>query len=98
MNLSRQTWVLVLAVALAACSAPAVMHWEKAGANEAKVRDDSDDCRVQARLSQLPPPTVPTPSQSTTTRVLSRDEERALHDTELFQKCMRDKGYSSAKR
>lgn len=60
--------------------------------------EDSEQCRVQVRLSQLPPRTVPTPSQSTATSVLSRDEERALRDTELFQKCMRDKGYSGARR
>jgi len=71
------------------------MHWEKAGSNEAKVTEDSDDCRVQARLSQLPPPTVASPSGSVTTRVLTREDERALHDTENFQKCMRDKGYSA---
>ena len=71
------------------------MHWDKAGANEARVKEDSEDCRVQVRLSQLPPQTVPSPSQSVATRVLSREEDRALHDSENFQKCMRDKGYSA---
>ena len=92
MKLSAQTWVV--AVALAACAVP-VMHWEKPGASEAKVKEDSEECRVQVRLSPLPPQTVGSSSPSAATRVLSREEERALHDTENFQRCMRDKGYSA---
>ena len=92
MSLSRYAWMV--SVALAACAAP-MMHWEKPGASEAKVKEDSEECRVQVRLSPLPQQTVGSPSPSVAARVLSREEERALHDTENFQKCMRDKGYSA---
>ena len=92
MKLSRHAWVLC--VAIAACSAPA-SQWEKAGADEARTRQDSEECREQARLSQSSPQTVQAPSRQVTMTGLSSDEERALADIDHFQKCMRAKGYSA---
>jgi hypothetical protein len=92
MKLSRHTWI-VLAV-LAACAAPEA-QWEKAGADEARARQDSDECRDQARLAQPSPQTAQAPSRQVTTTALTEDGERALADIDNFQKCMRAKGYSA---
>jgi hypothetical protein len=92
MKLSRHTWI-VLAV-LAACAAPEA-QWEKAGADEARMRQDSDECRDQARLAQSSPQTVQAPSRQVTTTALTTDGERALADIDHFQRCMRAKGYSA---
>jgi hypothetical protein len=92
MKLSRHTW-MVLAV-LAACAGPEA-HWEKAGADEARARQDGDECRDQSRVSQSSAQTVQAPSRQVTTPALSADEERALADIDQFQKCMRAKGYSA---
>jgi hypothetical protein len=87
---------IVLAVALAACAAPVTTRWEKAGAAPEQVKQDSEDCRVQVRLAPREL-TVPAPSPSTTAKVLSREEERAVQDGQAFQKCMRDKGYTATR-
>jgi len=80
---------------LAACAAPET-RWEKPGATEAMVAQDTEQCRLQARLAPLPPRHSAAPSPSMSTKVLSRGEERAREDAENFQKCMREKGYSAA--
>lgn len=81
----------LLTVALAACAAPA-SQWEKPGASQAAVQEDSARCRDEARLtapgSQLPSPTITTTAQT-------REEERELSELVQFQKCMREKGYST---
>lgn len=96
MKLSRHTWnvLLISTLALAACAGPET-HWEKAGADEARASQDSEECRDQARLAYSSPQTVQTPSRQVTTTALSSDEERALADIDHFQKCMRAKGYSA---
>jgi hypothetical protein len=88
----RQAWIL--AIILAACAAPATTRWEKAGATPDRVNADSEECRVQVRLTPAQR-SVPAPSPSTVTKALSREEERELQDAQAFQKCMRDKGYSA---
>jgi hypothetical protein len=87
MSLARHAWVL--AAALAACAKPA--HWEKPGASASAVQEDSEQCRVKARLeSQLLEP-LP----SLTPRVLTVEEQRQLDEIQHFQKCMQDKGYAA---
>jgi len=82
---------------LAACSSPPT--WEKAGANETTVANDSNDCRVQARFAPLPERYVPAPTaQSVAATTLSLEERRAMFETDEFQKCMTGKGYTAAKR
>ena len=92
MKLSRHAWVL--GIALAACAGPEA-QWERAGADEARVSQDSDECREQARLAYSSPQTVQAPSRQVTTTALSTDGERALADIDHFQRCMRAKGYSA---
>jgi len=92
MKISRHAW-LVSAV-LAACATPA--HWEKPGATEAALKEDSEQCRIQASLAPTPQRNAPPPSGSATvtTGILSRQEQLAVHEAEQFQKCMTGKGYS----
>jgi hypothetical protein len=93
MNLSRNAWLL--SVALSACASPA--QWEKPGGTDAALKDDSEQCRVQARFAPLPPDYAPVPSGTTsmTSNVLSREEQRTRLEAEAFQKCMAGKGYSA---
>jgi hypothetical protein len=81
---------------LAACSSPPT--WDKAGASETTVQNDSNDCRVQARLAPLPERYMGSPTASVTSNVLSREEQRAMYESQEFQKCMTGKGYTAAKR
>jgi hypothetical protein len=80
---------------LAACAAPET-RWDKPGATEAMLKEDTEQCRLQARLAPLPPRRPASPSPSMSSKVLERGEERAREDAENFQKCMREKGYSPA--
>jgi len=98
MNSSRPAWlaVAVFPFLLAACSSPPT--WEKAGATETTVQNDSDDCRVKARLAPLPERYVGSPDPSVTSKVMSREEQRTIYETDEFQKCMTAKGYNAAKR
>ena len=93
MNLLRNAWLL--SVALAACASPA--QWAKPGGTEVALKDDSEQCRVEARFAPTPPDYAPAPSGSTsmTSNVLSREEQRARLEAEAFQKCMTGKGYSA---
>ena len=95
MNLTRHAWlpVAVLSLFLAACSSPPT--WEKAGANEAAVQNDANDCRVQARFAPYPERYVPSPDPRVTSRVMTLDEQRATFETQEFQKCMTGKGYTA---
>jgi hypothetical protein len=98
MNLSRPAWlaIAVFPFLLAACSSPPT--WEKAGATETAVQNDSDDCRVKARLAPLPERYMGSPGSSVTSKVMTREEQRAMYEADEFQKCMTGKGYTAAKR
>jgi hypothetical protein len=99
MSPSRRAWLAIAVVAflLPACGSPPT--WEKAGATETAVQNDSDDCRVKARLAPLPERYRGSPtSQSVTERTLSREEQRAMYEADEFQKCMNAKGYTAARR
>lgn len=88
--------IAVVLLLLAACGSPPT--WQKSGATETTVQNDSSDCRVQARLAPLPERYIPAPSPSATSKVLSLEEERARYESDEFQKCMIAKGYTAAKR
>jgi hypothetical protein len=92
MNLSRHAWLA--SALLAACASQAT--WEKPGATEATLKDDSQPCRVQASLAPSPQQYAPAPtgSATVTTGILSRQEQLAVNEAEQFQKCMTGKGYS----
>lgn len=92
----RPAWMAVAAVALlfAGCGSPPT--WQKTGATDTSVQNDSDDCRVKARLAPLPERYMGSPtSQSATGRTLSREEQRAMFEADEFQKCMMAKGYTA---
>lgn len=94
MNPSRLAWpAIVIGALLAACSSPPT--WEKAGANETTVANDTNDCRVQARFAPLPERYVPSPNPSVTSKVMTLEEQRATFESQEFQKCMTGKGYTS---
>ena len=96
MNPSARTRlaIVVTALLLAACGSPPT--WQKAGATETTAQNDSDDCRVKARLAPLPERYMGSPtSQSVTARTLSREEQRAMFEADEFQKCMMAKGYTA---
>jgi hypothetical protein len=86
---------LVLASALAACATPVAPQWEKSGANEAAVQKDSEQCGLRARQASQSMQAVLTPSPAASTDALPREEERAMHASQSFQECMREKGYSA---
>ena len=88
--------IAVALLLLAACGSPPT--WQKSGATETTVQNDSSDCRVQARLAPLPERYIPAPSPSTTSKVLSLEEQRAMYESDEFQKCMIARGYTAAKR
>ena len=56
---------------------------------------DTDQCREQARSSPRQGLRVSPPVTPGAAPVLTQEDERALHDSENFQKCMRDKGYNA---
>src|SRR4249920_3903937 len=96
MNPSARTRIAIAIVALllAACGSPPT--WQKAGATETTVQNDSDDCRVKARLAPLPERYMGSPtSQSVTATVMSREEQRVMFESQEFQKCMTAKGYTA---
>jgi hypothetical protein len=95
MTLSRPTWPAIATVALflAACSSPPT--WDKAGASDTTVQNDSGDCRVQARLAPLPERYIGSPDPSVTSKVLSREDQRTAFESQEFQKCMTGKGYTA---
>jgi uncharacterized lipoprotein YajG len=85
--------IAVASLVLAACSSPPT--WEKAGANDTTVANDSNDCRVQARFAPLPERYVSSPDPTVTSKVISREDQRMAFETEEFQKCMTGKGYTA---
>jgi hypothetical protein len=82
----------LVALLLAACAAPGA-QWEKPGASQSAVDEDSQQCRVQSRLD--PEPQVGTLSPySMGTPPLERAEQRDARESRRFTKCMQEKGYS----
>lgn len=90
MPLKRLVWLLVPLAA--ACAAPAAPRWEKSGATEAVVSEAIQDCRIQARLSP-PPSRAPVVSSASTTGMVEREKDFVEHEVELFDRCMRAKGF-----
>jgi PBP1b-binding outer membrane lipoprotein LpoB len=101
MNRSRPALpaIAIVALLLAGCGSPPT--WQKTGATETVVQNDSDDCRVKARLAPLPERYISSPTsqsmtpQSITAPVLAREEQRAMLEADEFQKCMTAKGYTA---
>ena len=92
-TMSRHAWLL--SVALLACGTPA--KWEKPGATAAGVQQDSEKCQAEARLAAVPPYLAPAAGQTAETTALTREQQRTLGESEAYQKCMRDHGYSAVR-
>jgi hypothetical protein len=97
MNRSRHAWMALAVVALVPAGCGSAPTWQKSGATETVVQNDSDDCRVKARLAPLPERYMGSPTASVTSNVLSRDEQRAMFESQEFQKCMTAKGYTATR-
>jgi hypothetical protein len=99
MNPPTRTRIAIVALLLAACGSPPT--WQKTGASETVVQNDSEDCRVKARSAPLPERYISWPTsqsvtpQSITAPVLAREEQRAMFEADEFQKCMMAKGYTA---
>ena len=86
----KSTPVLRPVLILAACaSAP---RWEKSGADDARLNEDMQQCRVQTSLTPEPRVGSLAPS-GTGTPAMERAEGRDAREAVLFDKCMQDKGY-----
>jgi len=83
---------LCVATLLAACESQPV--WQKAGASEATVKDDTQNCHTKARLTPSSRPQPP-PSPYASAVVLSAEDTRLRFEQEEFRQCMEEKGYSA---
>ena len=93
---SRHAWFAIVVAFLAGCGSAPV--WQKTGATETVVQNDSDDCRIKARLAPLPERYMGSPtSQSVTAQVMSREEQRVMFESQEFQNCMTAKGYTATR-
>jgi hypothetical protein len=90
MSLARFSWMFLV---VAACAAPKAPQWEKPGASAAVAQQDSEQCRLDARL-QAPTPRLVDRTGTATGRVITGQEQAVLSEVEFFQRCMADKGYS----
>jgi hypothetical protein len=95
MTLARHAWMLLPLAA--ACAAPQPPQWEKPGTSAAMAQEDSEQCRLQARL-QAPAPRLVDRTGTATERIMTGQEESVRSEVEFFHRCMREKGYSLAKR
>lgn len=72
-------------------------QWEKPGATAAMVQEDSDQCRMKARLDAPYPSVLDRTGSTVTTRILTVEEERLRNENEIFQKCMQERGYRAGR-
>lgn len=94
--MNRPFHALLLCAVLAGCAAaPTPAHWEKPGASQSAMKEDAEQCRLQARFAPIPERVMAPPARSTAERVLTREEELEAQQTVNFQACMREKGYSA---
>jgi len=85
--------VVAAAALLAGCEikSPA---WDKAGASEATVNEDTSNCHLKARVAPSPHP-APPPSPYAASVALNADDARLRFEQEEFRNCMQEKGYSA---
>lgn len=99
--LTRVAFFLGLSLILAAC---AELRWQKPGADEAQIQNDTGECRRKARLAAMREPSLRDhglPEVVGTDRsgrpvVMPRsapESERLLREQDYFTSCMREKGY-----
>lgn len=93
-----------LTLVLAACAGPAPVHWQKPGASTADWDRDEGTCRARARslaerefresASEVDSPAY-APGQTLSKQMAVHDARR--RERQLFESCMRMKGYSPEK-
>jgi hypothetical protein len=86
---------VVALVLLAACASKPIT-WQKAGAAEATLADDTHGCHSTARHAPSPYPIAPR-SAYATTGALSGEDTRMRFEQEEFRRCMEGKGYSQTR-
>jgi hypothetical protein len=93
MSLPRLAWMLC--AVLAACGTAA--KWDKPGVTSAALQQDRTQCGEQARLDAVPPYLADAAGTKRELSALTREQQRAQRETDAYQKCMRDKGYSASR-
>ncbi|SKA30646.1 hypothetical protein SAMN02745126_05003 [Enhydrobacter aerosaccus] len=87
--------LLMLPVALAACTAP--MEWEKPGVSKSTAATDQSDCHIiaQSQAMRIYPSYMSTYASGAAAMASQQhtDTDRAVAEAGYFESCMRDKGY-----
>jgi len=87
---SPLTWLALLA--LAACAQQP--RWDKPDSNEAALKNDTDSCYQQARVSPATRP-APPPSAYGASSAFAIEDVRVQHERDVYERCMEKRGYSS---
>ena len=77
---------------LAACAAGAP-QWDKPGAAQAAMDEDTQNCRITARLSPEPR-TLGAGPMTSADPLIDRGQERDAQEAQDVRRCMEGKGYS----
>jgi hypothetical protein len=85
--------VVAAAALLAGCETKSPA-WDKAGASEATVNEDTGSCHLKARVAPSVQPSPP-PSAYGASVVLNADDARLRFEQEQFRICMQEKGYNA---
>ena len=93
--------VAALLVACASCASSDEGPWQKAGASEQTLSQDTAECREAAQEEALRryPYRAASPSLGATGAILSQqrdDNSRAIAEASLFNNCMQSRGYRRA--
>jgi hypothetical protein len=88
----RPAIVLLLLLA-AACS---TAKWDKPGATDEQIQADGKECWDKA-YDMARSTASPAPNGVIVGGPTSTQRDRAMDETALFQRCMRDKGYAEKK-
>jgi hypothetical protein len=86
-------FALLLLVLLAACS---TVKWDKPGATDEQIQADGKECWDKA-YGMARSVASPAPNGVIVGGPTSSQRDRAMDETALYQRCMRDKGYAEKK-
>ena len=92
--------LVVLALGLTACAAPAPAPWQKSGADETRIAKDTSDCRASAEREAKSryPYGFNSPSGAGGMIMSQQSDEmnRSVVESGSFDSCMQNKGYTRA--
>ena len=83
--------VVAAAALLAGCETKSPA-WDRPGASEATVNEDTASCHLKARVAPSPHPAPPRSTYGAGTE-LNADDARLRFEQEGFRNCMQEKGY-----